>query len=40
MNQEGLTELNIPPLRASLKEVAQILDDAVKVFVEKGWAWL
>ena len=35
MNQEGLTELNIPPLRASLKEVAQILDDAVKFFVEK-----
>ena len=35
MNQEGFTELNIPPLRASLKEVAQILDDAVKFFVEK-----
>ena len=35
INQEGLTELNIPPLRASLKEVAQILDDAVKFFVEK-----
>ena len=34
MNQEGLTELNIPPLE-SLKEVAQILDDAVKFFVEK-----
>jgi len=35
MNQEGFTELNIPPLRASLKEIAQILDDAVKFFVEK-----
>ena len=35
INQEGFTELNIPPLRASLKEIAQILDDAVKFFVEK-----
>ena len=35
IDQEGFTELNIPPLRASLKEVAQILDDAVKFFVEK-----
>ena len=35
MNEEGFTELNIPPLRASLKEIAQILDDAVKFFVEK-----
>ena len=35
MNQDGFTELNIPPLRASLKEIAQILDDAVKFFVEK-----
>ena len=35
MNQEGLTELNIPPLRASLKEIPQVLDDAVKFFVEK-----
>ena len=35
IDQEGFTELNIPPLRASLKEIAQILDDAVKFFVEK-----
>ena len=35
INQEDFTELNIPPLRASLKEIAQILDDAVKFFVEK-----
>ena len=35
MKQDGFTELNIPPLRASLKEIAQILDDAVKFFVEK-----
>ena len=35
MNEESFTELNIPPLRASLKEIAQILDDAVKFFVEK-----
>ena len=35
MNEEGFTQLNIPPLRASLKEIAQILDDAVKFFVEK-----
>ena len=35
INQEGFTELNIPPLRASLKEIAKILDDAVKFFVEK-----
>ena len=35
MNEEGFTELNIPPLRASLKEITQILDDAVKFFVEK-----
>ena len=35
INQEGFTELNIPPLRASLKEITQILDDAVKFFVEK-----
>ena len=35
INEEGFTELNIPPLRASLKEIAQILDDAVKFFVEK-----
>ncbi len=35
MHEEGFTELNIPPLRASLKEIAQILDDAVKFFVEK-----
>ena len=35
MNEVSFTELNIPPLRASLKEIAQILDDAVKFFVEK-----
>ncbi len=35
MNEEGFTQLNIPPLRASLKEIAQILDDTVKFFVEK-----
>ena len=35
MNEEGFKQLNIPPLRASLKEIAQILDDAVKFFVEK-----
>ena len=35
MKQDGFTELNIPPLRTSLKEIAQILDDAVKFFVEK-----
>ena len=35
MHEEGFTELNIPPLRASLKEITQILDDAVKFFVEK-----
>ena len=35
MNEEGFTELNIPPLRASLKEIAQILDETVKFFVEK-----
>ena len=35
INEEGFTELNIPPLRTSLKEIAQILDDAVKFFVEK-----
>ena len=35
MNQEDFTELNIPPLRASLKEITKILDDAVKFFVEK-----
>ena len=35
MNQDGFTELNIPPLRASLKEIDQILDDGVKCFVEK-----
>ncbi len=35
MDEESFTELIIPPLRASLKEIAQTLDDAVKFFVEK-----
>ena len=35
MGEESFTELSIPPLRSSLKEVPQILDETVKFFVEK-----
>jgi two-component system nitrogen regulation response regulator NtrX len=34
-NEERFTEINIPSLRASLKEIPQILDETVKFFVEK-----
>ena len=40
MDEETFAEINIPPLRSSLKEVPQILDEAVKFFVEKdGYAY-
>ena len=35
MDEESLTEIIIPPLRSSLKEVPQILDETVKFFVER-----
>ena len=35
MDEDGLTEITIPPLRSSLKEVPQILDETVKFFVER-----
>ena len=35
MDEEHFTELNIPPLRASLKEVPLMLDETVKFFVER-----
>ena len=35
MGEESFTEVNIPPLRASLKEIPQMLDETVKFFVEK-----
>ena len=35
MNEESFTEVNIPPLRASLKEIPQMLDETVKFFVER-----
>ena len=33
LNKDKLTTLNIPPLRSSLKEVPEILDETVKYFV-------
>ncbi|MAJ30615.1 MAG: hypothetical protein CMQ73_05095 [Gammaproteobacteria bacterium] len=35
MDKQKLTTLNIPPLRSSLKEVPEMLDETVKFFVEK-----
>ena len=35
MDEQKLTILNIPPLRSSLKEVPEMLDETVKFFVEK-----
>ena len=35
MDEQKLTTLNIPPLRSSLKEVPEMLDETVKFFVEK-----
>jgi len=35
MNEESFIEVNIPPLRASLKEIPQMLDETVKFFVER-----
>ena len=35
MGEQKLTTLNIPPLRSSLKEVPEMLDETVKFFVEK-----
>ena len=35
MDKESFTEVTIPPLRASLKEIPQILDESVKFFVER-----
>ena len=35
MGEESFTEVNIPPLRASLKEIPQMLDETVKFFVER-----
>ena len=35
MNKDKLTTLNIPPLRNSLKEVPEILDETVKYFVDR-----
>ena len=35
MDEQKLTTLNIPPLRSSLKEVPEMLDETVKFYVEK-----
>ncbi len=35
MEEKNFIELNIPPLRSSLKEVPEILDETVKFFVER-----
>ena len=35
MDEQKLTILNIPPLRSSLKEVPEMLDETVKFYVEK-----
>ncbi len=35
MDEQKLTTLKIPPLRSSLKEVPEMLDETVKFFVEK-----
>ena len=35
MDEDSFTEVNIPPLRASLKEIPQMLDETVKFFVER-----
>ncbi len=35
LNKDNLTTLNIPPLRSSLKEVPEILDETVKYFVDR-----
>ncbi|MBI73331.1 MAG: hypothetical protein CMD86_00990 [Gammaproteobacteria bacterium] len=35
MDEESFIELNIPPLRASLNEIPQMLDETVKFFVER-----
>jgi len=35
MDEETFVEFNIPPLRSSLEEIPQILDETVKFFVEK-----
>ncbi len=35
LDEQGLTSLSIPPLRSSLKEVPEILDETVKYFVDK-----